>query len=489
MVKIFISYSEKDRLLKESLEQHLTVLQRNKIVSTWSDREIVAGQDWGKEIDKNLINSDVILLLISSDFLSSDYCYDIEVKTAIKRHKNGLTIVVPVILRYCDWEGTQFDHLQVLPQDARPIKDWEDQDLAFLNVVEGLKEVIINMAKVEGKAMNKKITFRLENADLLEIECDLIALKHAQDFYGVDFLVADTLRRSKQVNSLDELRVKEGGTKLVQSKGKIVSPYLLFIGVVELYDFRYFEIKEFGSRVLESLSNKELKIRRIGTTIHGSNYGLDEKEALLSMIDGFIEGIDSGKIPSELTEIIIVEKNRRVFDRLKSFLRKSSSKFNLVIRSSNCFEYEARSKRLFLSEGASIPTKQALLQKEKSSILVLIPDTKEYYDIFHFGIQGAAHDLDMICEKVDDFSNLESRLSELDRKLNISKLVIFETSLISEELAFELGFIVGRGIPILLLSHEDEDVPKFLSNFNRIAYDSIFNLRKDVSIVLKKINK
>ena len=88
--KIFISYSHKDETHRSELEVHLAMLKRKKIVSVWHDRKIVAGDEWKNEIDNNLESADIILFLISPDFLASEYCYDIEVKKAMERHKAGL---------------------------------------------------------------------------------------------------------------------------------------------------------------------------------------------------------------------------------------------------------------------------------------------------------------------------------------------------------------------------------------------------------------
>jgi len=140
--KVFISYSHKDDSFRESLETHLSLLKRNGIVSTWSDRAITPGQKWGQAIDDNLEESDIILFLVSSDFIASDYCIDIEVKRAIEKHKNGDAIVVPIIVRVCDWRESVLGELQALPKEAIAVSKWGDEDEAWLDVVEGLKRSI-----------------------------------------------------------------------------------------------------------------------------------------------------------------------------------------------------------------------------------------------------------------------------------------------------------------------------------------------------------
>ena len=102
----------------------------------------MAGQEFGEEIDAHLDEADVILLLISSDFLASEYCYQREMKRAMERHEAREAIVIPVILRPCDWHDTPFGKLQASPKDGIPITKWPNIDEAFLNVVTAIKNAL-----------------------------------------------------------------------------------------------------------------------------------------------------------------------------------------------------------------------------------------------------------------------------------------------------------------------------------------------------------
>src|ERR1017187_8236343 len=110
-------------------------MKRQKVIEAWHDRKIIAGSVIDDAIDKQLNASDVILLLISPDFIASDYCYDKEVLRALKRHSEGTARVIPVILRPCDWHGLPFGKLLATPTDGRPITMWPNIDQAFLDVV------------------------------------------------------------------------------------------------------------------------------------------------------------------------------------------------------------------------------------------------------------------------------------------------------------------------------------------------------------------
>ncbi|MHC0061910.1 SUMF1/EgtB/PvdO family nonheme iron enzyme [Nostoc sp. UIC 10890] len=138
-LKVFCSYSHNDEPLKDELAKHLTMLERQGITSTWHDRKIPPGKEWDQQINENLNKADIILLLVSSDFIFSEYCSDVEVTTAIERHAKGEACVIPIILRNVFWQDAPFAKLQALPKNAQPIKSWSNQDDAFTNVAQGIK--------------------------------------------------------------------------------------------------------------------------------------------------------------------------------------------------------------------------------------------------------------------------------------------------------------------------------------------------------------
>ncbi|MGJ8694196.1 MAG: toll/interleukin-1 receptor domain-containing protein [Thalassotalea sp.] len=140
--KVFISYSHKDEAFREELEEHLTMLGRKSIISVWHDRKITTGEEWKKKIDNNLEAADIIILLVSSSFLASDYCYDIEMKRALQKESEGSATIVSIILRNCDWADCEFSKFQAVPKDAVPITLWADRDTAWLDAVRGLKDHI-----------------------------------------------------------------------------------------------------------------------------------------------------------------------------------------------------------------------------------------------------------------------------------------------------------------------------------------------------------
>jgi hypothetical protein len=138
---VYISYSHADEGWKTDLIKHLEPLRRLQLIDAWHDRKIKPGEEWDKVISSNLESADIILLLVSIDFINSSYCSDVELERAIERHAAGDAKVVPIILRSCMWQQTPFAKLQALPTDARALSLWPDRDQALTIVAEGVRQI------------------------------------------------------------------------------------------------------------------------------------------------------------------------------------------------------------------------------------------------------------------------------------------------------------------------------------------------------------
>jgi internalin A len=141
MKSIFFSYSHKDEGLRDEFETHLKLLQRQRLISTWHDRKILPGSVWKNEIDLHLERAKIIIFLVSADFIGSEYCWGKEVKLAMERHQSRQATVIPIMLRWCDWQSAPFGKLQGLPKEMKPITAWEDRDAAWTDVALGIRAI------------------------------------------------------------------------------------------------------------------------------------------------------------------------------------------------------------------------------------------------------------------------------------------------------------------------------------------------------------
>ena len=139
---VFISYSHHDRKLRDELAVHLSNLRNQMVIKDWFDGDIVEGTEWEPQILARLQSAQILLLLISAQFLASKFCYSTEMTQAIARHDAGEARVIPIILRPVDWKGTPFAKLQALPTGAKPVTRWSTHDDAFLDIVQGIRRAI-----------------------------------------------------------------------------------------------------------------------------------------------------------------------------------------------------------------------------------------------------------------------------------------------------------------------------------------------------------
>ena len=142
MKKVFISYAHEDESYKDNLKKHLKSLERMRKIEIWDDRGINAGDEWREEIMGALKTSEIILLLISPDFIASDFCFETELMMALKRHEEKTARVIPIIIRNCEWTGFEFSKLQALPKNAKPVVEWGNADEAYLFIAKQIKAVV-----------------------------------------------------------------------------------------------------------------------------------------------------------------------------------------------------------------------------------------------------------------------------------------------------------------------------------------------------------
>lgn len=141
-IEVFLSYAHEDEALRDELAKHLSLLVNQGIIKAWCDRDISAGAEWDATIKQRLNAAQIILLLVSADFLASPYIWSVELQRAMERHETGEARVIPVILRPADWESASFGKLLALPKDGKAVTTWANRDEAFANIVRGIRQSI-----------------------------------------------------------------------------------------------------------------------------------------------------------------------------------------------------------------------------------------------------------------------------------------------------------------------------------------------------------
>lgn len=230
-VEIFCCYAHQDEALLNKLKTHLTPLQREGLIDVWHDRNISAGTEWKKEISKHLNTAHIILLLVSPDFIASDYCYSVEMKRAIERHEQEEARVIPIILQHVYWQIAPLNKLQALPTDAHPIvsKTWHNRNEAFLNVVKGIRKVAEELsARNNVEQLYSKVV-----GERYELQ-DAIGRGHQTTVYrGYDRLKnrSVAIKISRPLFSSDQENVKRFGLQVTTLRS------LNHPNIVHIYDY------------------------------------------------------------------------------------------------------------------------------------------------------------------------------------------------------------------------------------------------------------
>ena len=183
MLKLFISYSHKDVSYKEELCKYLAQLATQKDIQIWSDIEIMPGQEFHPEIFNNLYQSQVILLLLSIDFLNSEFCFRKELASALELHESRRAVVIPVIVKPIPEYDYPFNKIQALPAVAtegalkgiRAMSAWPDFQVACIEVCKGIEKAIDNtMTGLLKDINNCNIDYRTGRIEEAILEGDIL---------------------------------------------------------------------------------------------------------------------------------------------------------------------------------------------------------------------------------------------------------------------------------------------------------------------------
>lgn len=141
-IQLFIVYAPEDEAWRKLLEAHLMPLEREGIIQPWHLGKMIPGEEWEQKTRRQVELAQIILLLVSPDFMASESCYEQQLQWAMQRQNKGKARIVPVLLRPVDWKNAPFGKMQVLPSNDQPVTTWKNTDQAFLKVVEGLRQVM-----------------------------------------------------------------------------------------------------------------------------------------------------------------------------------------------------------------------------------------------------------------------------------------------------------------------------------------------------------
>lgn len=322
--------------------------------------------------------------------------------------------------------------------------------------------------------MNEKIAIEVVEGDALEIDADVLALKYAQQYYGVDELVAARLVQAGIKKT--RMKPKIGEFRMVPTNSAISAENALFIGVVDLYDFGYREIREFARRVLSSLAGATPEVRHIATTIHGAGYGLDEIESFEAEMAGFLDAIESGDAPRSLERITIIERNPGRVERLLPILEELYP--GTASHKTSTTTQKDRDERLRAAGYAS---------DAKSHVFVAMPFTSDLDDTYHYGIQNAVRTAGFVCERADLAAFVGDVMQWVQNRIRTSSLVIADLTDANPNVYLEVGYAWGCGVPVVLLTQATTHLRFDVRGQRCLVYGSIRELEQSLRAELENL--
>jgi hypothetical protein len=139
---IFYSYSRHDLSLMTELDDRLSEMRSQGLIKTFWDRHMDPGSEWHSETTEELKDADIVLFLVSPDFLISRYCQQVELPETLELHSYSLARAIPIILRSCEWQDTPLGRLQAIPIGGVPVIEWSYRNEAWGEVTRSLHLVV-----------------------------------------------------------------------------------------------------------------------------------------------------------------------------------------------------------------------------------------------------------------------------------------------------------------------------------------------------------
>lgn len=305
---------------------------------------------------------------------------------------------------------------------------------------------------------SKMLQIVVERNDIAAVPCDVLVLKYAQRFHGADAEVAANLNPHGRI----EIDPKPGRHTYLPSKGLLAARHVLFMGVVPLANFDYSEIRAFSARGLATVASEIPDAMHIGMTIHGVNYGLDERESFLAQLGGFM---DAGRNAGSIERVTIIEKDSKRAERLQAILQEAW--------------HEAYSGTT--GDFAKHRITAGVASRDKPHVFVAMPFSKPMQDVYIFGIQGPANAAGYLCERVDMTTFTGDILARIKSRIDTAALVIADLTGGNPNVYLEVGYAWGRNRHTLLLAREGDDLKFDVRGQRCIHYESIADLAEKLA--------
>ena len=344
------------------------------------------------------------------------------------------------------------------------------------------------------------VEFTVQHGDVMEVQSDLLLLKHAMNFFGADLKVASRLTRAG-LCTLEEIQPEPGEAVFVEAAGRIAPAAVMFLGTVNLGRFKYEQMEQFAARAVELLAERHHPVATLTTTVHGVGYGLDAGESLQSLVRGFRAGLARRPLPA-LRRVTFVERHERTARILAAALAEVARGSGADLapataprgpgaapaRSGN-----GRAAKPDESPVASAPVPAAAAAAAaapavaKEHVFVAMPFSEEFEDVYEYGIYRVVRELGYVCEKVDAVSFTGDILKRIKQRIRTARFVIADLSDARPNVSLEVGYAWGRKRPVILLARDEKDLHFDVKLHRCLFYRSIRQLSKDLEKLILEL--
>jgi hypothetical protein len=327
--------------------------------------------------------------------------------------------------------------------------------------------------------------------DVRLVEADVLVMKYADDFYGADLAVADSLgyRAHIMPGGVDIVDVRSSTRARHGDESPISAKEVAFLGVGPLYDFRYEHIRDFGARSIDLIAERRPATRTVATTVQGVGYGLDAREAFLSHVQGIVSAANK-HTGLAIDRYLFIELAERRAERLKEILRSKTDVFRRM-------EGTARSR----SEGWPIARNRLLRtqidfrvepfgskSETKPKLFVAMPFDAAHRDEYDIAFVEAAHDNGYVCERLDLEEFTGDVVAEIERRIRGANGLIALLNDLNPNVFLEIGYAMALHKPIIFVAREGAPVPFDIRNQKRVEYSRIAPLRDRMRKAIAALN-
>lgn len=329
--------------------------------------------------------------------------------------------------------------------------------------------------------MRSSLDVHLLEGDVLATPCDLVCFKHAQSFYGADEAAVSAIANRTGASWAD-FEAKPGEVKDFDGAGVLAAPRAAFFGTGRLGALRYHDLRVLAERMLAH-THQRPEVKRLATTVHGVRAGLDEHEAVLALVGGFIDAFQKGA-GGEVEEVFVVEQNPGRARRMRQTLEAGLSGASGVTRLANgAFRVE----RSVGFKQSPVMATAGQAAQEKPHAFVAMPFLAELEDVFHYGIQGPVKAAGLLCERVDQSAFDGLIIQRIRERIETARVVIADLSTANPNVYLEVGYAWGRGKPTILLVRDVKELRFDVQAHRCLVYRSIRELEGQLSQELGRL--